>query len=94
MESNLVNTAAEGLRLAREVNHPNIQLLVDYYHLALEKENPEIILEAGPAVRHLHFAKVTGRAEARRRNTTHVVHRIDGSVVESRSFPSSPNRAR
>jgi len=39
-------------------------------------------------------AKVTGRAEARRRHTTHVVHRIDGSVVESRSFPSPPHRAR
>ena len=39
-------------------------------------------------------AKVAGRAEARRRFTTHVVHRIDGSVVESRSFPPPPNRAR
>ena len=39
-------------------------------------------------------AKVAGRAEARRRNTTHVVHRIDGSLVESRSFPPPPHRAR
>jgi D-psicose/D-tagatose/L-ribulose 3-epimerase len=61
-ESNIVNRAAEGLRLVREVNHPNIQLLVDYYHLSMEQESPEIILEAGPAVRHLHFAQVVGRA--------------------------------
>jgi len=39
-------------------------------------------------------AKVAGRAEARRLHTTHVVHRIDGSVVDSRSFPPPPHRAR
>lgn len=30
-------------------------------------------------------AKLAGRAEAERRETTHVVHRIDGSIVERRS---------
>ena len=39
-------------------------------------------------------AKVAGRAEARRLHTTHVVHRIDGSLVESRSFPLPPHRSR
>jgi len=29
-EANIVTLAAEGLRLAREVNHPRVQLLVDY----------------------------------------------------------------
>jgi sugar phosphate isomerase/epimerase len=60
-ESNIINRAAEGLLLVREVNHPNIQLLIDYYHLMLEKENPDIILTAGPALRHVHFAEVAGR---------------------------------
>jgi len=60
-ESNLINLAAEGLRLAREVNHPGVQLLIDYYHLAIEKEDPGIAVEAGPALRHTHFAKVCGR---------------------------------
>ena len=46
----------------RAVNHPNIQLLIDYYHLMMEKENLDIILTAGPAVRHVHFAQVAGRA--------------------------------
>jgi sugar phosphate isomerase/epimerase len=61
-ESNLVNNAAEGLRLAREVDHPNIRLLIDYYHLMMEHEDPDILLEAGPMIRHLHFAQVAGRA--------------------------------
>lgn len=61
LESNIVNLAAEGLRLAKEVNHPNVQLLIDYYHLMLEKEDLGIIREAGAAIRHAHFAKVEGR---------------------------------
>ena len=60
-EANLVTLAAEGLRLAREVSHPRVQLLIDFYHLMMEKEDPGIIVEAGPALRHVHFAPVTGR---------------------------------
>jgi sugar phosphate isomerase/epimerase len=61
-ESNIINRASEGLHLARAVAHPSIQLLIDFYHLNLEHESTEIILAAGPAIRHLHFARVEGRA--------------------------------
>jgi len=67
LESNIVNLAAEGLRLAREVGHPNIQLLVDYYHLRMEHEDPAIIIEAGAAIHHLHFGKIEGRIFPRER---------------------------
>ena len=60
-ESNIVNLASEGLRLVRAVNHPQVQILVDYYHLMLEGENPAIVAEAGAALRHLHLARVEGR---------------------------------
>ncbi|MGD1030190.1 MAG: sugar phosphate isomerase/epimerase family protein [Opitutaceae bacterium] len=61
-ESNIVNLASEGLKLAREVDHPAVRLLIDYYHLAIEKEDPGIAVQAGPALRHVHFAKVEGRS--------------------------------
>jgi D-psicose/D-tagatose/L-ribulose 3-epimerase len=61
LESNIVNLAAEGLRLAREVAHPGVGLLIDYYHLAMEHEDPAILAEAGAAIRHIHFAQATGR---------------------------------
>ena len=61
-ESNIVTLAAEGLRLVREVNHPSVQLLIDFYHLMMEKEDLEIVAEAGPALHHLHFAQVKGRS--------------------------------
>ena len=61
LESNIINTAAEGLRLARAVDRENIKLLVDYYHLVMEKEDPEILLRAGSYIKHVHFANPAGR---------------------------------
>jgi D-psicose/D-tagatose/L-ribulose 3-epimerase len=60
-ESNIINTAAEGLQLAKAADRENIKLLIDYYHLVMEKEDPEIILDAGSYIKHIHFANPTGR---------------------------------
>ena len=60
-ESNIINTAAEGLQLAKAADRENIKLLIDYYHLVMERENPEIILDAGSYVKHIHFANPAGR---------------------------------
>lgn len=61
-ESNIVLTGREGLALARQVDRPQIKLLVDYYHMTMEDESPDILLEAASEVRHIHFARVKGRA--------------------------------
>jgi sugar phosphate isomerase/epimerase len=60
-ESNILNTAAEGLKLVKAIDRENIKLLVDYYHLVMEKEDPEIILDAGSYIKHIHFANPAGR---------------------------------
>ncbi len=60
-ETNIINTAAEGLELVAAVNDPNFELLIDFYHLASEKEDPEIVLRAGSHLRHLHMANPQGR---------------------------------
>lgn len=57
-ETNIINTAEEGLYLVKEVNHPNIKLLVDYYHMYMEGENANIILKAGSDyIKHIHLAE-------------------------------------
>ena len=61
LESNIINTVAEGLQLFKAVNRENIKLLVDYYHLVVEKEDPEILLRAGSYIKHVHFANPAGR---------------------------------
>ena len=43
------------------VNHPNIQLMIDYYHFSVEKEDPAVILKVKDHLRHLHMANPNNR---------------------------------
>jgi len=60
-ETNIVNSAAEGLELVEAVDDANFQLMVDFYHLASEHEDPRIIVRARTHLRHLHMANPAGR---------------------------------
>ena len=60
-ESNIINTVAEAARLAREVNHPKVRIIVDFYHLAFENEDPDVILGAKDLIVHLQLADPTVR---------------------------------
>ena len=60
-ETNIINTAAEGLELVRQVNHPHFQLMIDFYHMAVENEDPDIVLKAADHLHHLHIANPEGR---------------------------------
>ena len=57
-ECNFINTVAEGYEIAKKVNHPNIRVLADLYHMMQEGEGPESILKAGNKyLRHVHIAE-------------------------------------
>ena len=60
-ESNIINAGAEALRLVDEVKHPNVKMIIDYYHLRMENEDPDILVRAREHVVHLHFANPNGR---------------------------------
>jgi len=60
-ESNIINTGGEALKLLTEVNHPQVQMIIDYYHMSVEKEDPQIVRTAKDHIVHLHFANPTGR---------------------------------
>jgi D-psicose/D-tagatose/L-ribulose 3-epimerase len=60
-ETNIINTAADGLELVKAVDDPNFQLMIDFYHLASEQEDPSIVLRAKDHIRHLHMANPAGR---------------------------------
>jgi D-psicose/D-tagatose/L-ribulose 3-epimerase len=60
-ESNIINTVGEALRLVQEVNHPNVKMIVDFYHLRKENEDPRVIWQARSQIVHLHFANPAGR---------------------------------
>lgn len=67
-ECNIINTFAEGVALAREIGHPYIRVLADYYHMAWEKETLDALrLYGGEYLRHVHFANPNlGSAEGLR----------------------------
>ena len=60
-ESNIINTTAEALAWVEAVNHPNIQLMIDYYHFSVEKEDPAVISKVQGHLRHLHMANPNNR---------------------------------
>ena len=60
-ETNIINSAAEGMALVNAIADPNFQLMVDFYHLASVKEDPAIIVRARDHIRHLHMANPEGR---------------------------------
>jgi D-psicose/D-tagatose/L-ribulose 3-epimerase len=60
-ETNIINSAAEGLALVDAIGDPNFQLMIDFYHLASEHESPAIVSRARAHLRHLHMANPTGR---------------------------------
>ncbi|MCE5186553.1 MAG: sugar phosphate isomerase/epimerase [Planctomycetaceae bacterium] len=60
-ETNFINSVAEGAEIAKEANHPNICVLADFYHMALENESPDSIRQAGPMLKHCHIAEKENR---------------------------------
>lgn len=61
-ECNLINTFNEGCKLAEDVGSRNVKVLVDYYHLSVEKEPVKNIVDLGEEnLVHVHFAKAQGR---------------------------------
>jgi len=40
--TNLLNTVTEGIELVQQINHPNVKLLADFYHMRLENEKMDV----------------------------------------------------
>ena len=56
-ETNIVNTAADGARMIRELGDPSVKLLLDTFHMNIEEQSIEgSIAAAGVSVGYLHFA--------------------------------------
>lgn len=55
--SNIINTTAEGAALVRDLAHPKVRLMVDFYHWAIEKEPAATIAAAADLIEHMHFSR-------------------------------------
>lgn len=59
-ETNMINSVAEGACLRAAANHPNVQLLADYFHIAKEGHDPADLARLG-GIAHCHIATLEGR---------------------------------
>lgn len=55
-ESNIINSVAEGVGIARQVNRPSIRVLADFYHMDEDDEPLDTILEHKDWLAHIHVA--------------------------------------
>ncbi|MBN1246692.1 MAG: sugar phosphate isomerase/epimerase [Anaerolineae bacterium] len=58
---NVLTSVGESGRYVRDVNHPNVRLLVDAYHWGLDGDSYDDIVEMGPLLHHVHIATVANR---------------------------------
>lgn len=61
METNFINSVSEGAEIVKQIDHPNIQLLADIYHMMKEDESPQEIVKAGKFIHHIHIAEKENR---------------------------------
>lgn len=60
-ETNLLNTVEEGITLVNKINHPNIRLLADIYHMLKDREDAHSLIKAGKLLKHVHIAEKENR---------------------------------
>lgn len=57
-ETHILNTAAEGLAFCAEVDHPNVNILLDTFHMNIEEDNiADAIRSAKGMLGHLHVGE-------------------------------------
>ena len=61
-ECNLINTVLEGAAIVEQVNHPNIRLVSDWYHMMQNGEDPNDLLKVGHLIAHVHIAEKETRS--------------------------------
>ncbi|MEZ4709224.1 MAG: sugar phosphate isomerase/epimerase family protein [Caldilineaceae bacterium] len=61
-ESNVLNSVAEGVRLAQDVNRTSIRVLADFYHMDEENEPLDHLLQYAEWLEHIHVADTGRRA--------------------------------
>lgn len=60
-ECNYINRIGEAAAIIRAVDHPNVRLLADLYHMAMDGDTPEDLKKAVDLVVHVEIAEKNGR---------------------------------
>lgn len=57
VETDFINTLSDSLSLLREVGHPNLRAMNDFYHSRIQNEPEESLTQAGELLVHVHIAR-------------------------------------
>lgn len=60
-ETNFITTVEEALEIVKAVDHKNLRLCVDIYHMLMENESPEVIRKTAPYTIYCEVAEKSGR---------------------------------
>lgn len=60
-ECNFITSVKEALYVVKKVNHPNLRLTIDIYHMLKDNEGPEIIYKTKKYLYHVEIAEREGR---------------------------------
>lgn len=60
-ECNFINTVEQGADFVHKANHPNIQLLADFFHMLRNDEPAESCKKFGKLIKHAHVAEKANR---------------------------------
>ncbi len=56
-ETNFINTVRQGTEIAKAVDHPNLGVLADFFHMLRENEDAGALIDAGKWLKHCHIAE-------------------------------------
>ena len=58
LQTNFINSTQDGIEFCEKLNQPNINLMLDIYHMNIEDKNIcDSIREAKPYIKHVHLAE-------------------------------------
>jgi len=60
-ESNILNSVLEGLEFVKTLDHENVKLLADFYHMRTDNEDISFIKSTGGYLQHTHIARGVDR---------------------------------
>ncbi|KQX22595.1 MULTISPECIES: sugar phosphate isomerase/epimerase family protein [unclassified Sphingomonas] len=60
-ETNFINRVSEGGAIVRAVGHPSVRLVADLFHMRMEDEGPESLVENAGLIQHVQIAEKQGR---------------------------------
>lgn len=55
-ETNFLNSCRETAEFVREINHPHVGLLCDFFHMSVAGETPDDVKDFSDVIRHVHIA--------------------------------------